>query len=126
MATQPDGHATAVVRRAIERRAVVRSAIVRRAGARVLPAWHWHALAQLQAAVGWADAAECVFADLSLGAWRGHWLARAWAAQLGLPAPAPVQPALAAGVDSADTADYADTVARLIDNESMGDVNFIA
>jgi len=99
--------------------------IVRRAGGHVLPAWHWHSLAQLGAALNTADLAnECIVADLSLGAWRGHWLARQWSRQLGLPEPEPVQPVLAP--DAAGAARYADTVGRMIDNESLGDVNFIA
>lgn len=98
-------------------------ALVRRAGGQRLRAWHWHSVAQLQAAIGWRDPAECLCADLALGAWRGHWLAREWGAQLGASAPAPPQPAL--GTDE-DDGRHADTVARLIDNESAGDLNFIA
>lgn len=99
-------------------------AIVRHAGGHVVRAWHWHSLDQLRADIGWDDPAECLFADLALGAWRGHWLAREWGAQLDLPEPAPLQPAL--GADGEAAARHADTVARLVDNESAGDLNFIA
>lgn len=99
--------------------------IVRRAGTRLLHAWHWHTLPQLQAALGCpADGAGIIVADLSLGGWRGHWLAREWNAQLGLPEPPPLQPALAPGDQAA--AHYADTVGRLVDNESLGDLNVIS
>nr|WP_314547694.1 hypothetical protein [uncultured Massilia sp.] len=98
--------------------------IVRHAGIRTLHAWHWHSLAQLQAVVGWRDPRACLFADMTLGAWRGHWLARELAPQLGLPEPGHVQPALLQ--DASHHAQYADTVGRLIDNESRGDVNIIA
>lgn len=59
-----------------------------------------------------------VVSDLSQGAWKGHWIADELLRQLadGKHA-ALVQPMLNEG-------DYADTVAKLIDNESAGDQNF--
>lgn len=98
--------------------------IVRRAGPCPIPAWHVHSLAALWRALGIADPErDCLAADLSLGAWRGHWLAREWGRQLGLAEPGMVQPALYGTEQESDR--YADTVATLIDHESEGDRNFI-
>ncbi len=99
-------------------------AIVRYANGHQLYAWHWHSLPQLKLELGWDDAArDCLFADLSMGAWRGHWLAHEFAAQLDLSAPQPIQPMLYPDAEMASH--YADIVGRLVDNESEGDRNFM-
>ena len=62
-------------------------------------------------------------ADLTLGSWRGHWLARELGRQLGLDLPGdqgPV-PGEAAGAPPADR-----VVAALIDRETMGDATVLA
>ncbi len=58
-----------------------------------------------------------IISDISQGAWKGHWIACELQLQLGLPINTTVQPLLNQG-------DYADTVAKLIDNESTGNKNF--
>jgi tetratricopeptide (TPR) repeat protein len=65
-----------------------------------------------------------VFADLSCGPWRGHWLARELCPQLGLDEPEPVYPNPQNNFREADA--YADKVASLTDAESGGDRNFAA
>jgi Uri superfamily endonuclease len=65
---------------------------------------------------------KCIFSDLSLGAWKGHWVLNELSNQLGLKPYEKVQPLI--GVDSEGN-DYADTIGLLIDNESIGDQNFI-
>lgn len=98
--------------------------IVRSPGPRRIAAWRVSSFDALWREMGVAEPArQCVCADLTLGAWRGHMLAREWGQQLGLAEPEPVQPALAA--DGADIDLYADTVGILIDNESEGDRNFM-
>ncbi|MBA0163492.1 hypothetical protein H0255_10110 [Pectobacterium versatile] len=90
----------------------------------ILDVWYWHHLCDLQAQIGWQDASkECLFADLSLGSWRGHWLAHQLAAQMDIPSPTKVQPELysRASLQGED----AETIRLLIDNESEGDQNFI-
>ncbi|MBA0208231.1 hypothetical protein ACIPSR_14805 [Pectobacterium sp. CHL-2024] len=90
----------------------------------LLEVWHWHRLCDLQTQIGWQDASsDCLFADLSLGSWRGHWLAHQLAAQLDIPPPTKVQPELysSASLQGGD----AETIRLLIDNESEGDQNFI-
>lgn len=77
--------------------------------------------------VSWADACAvlnvddfsnlALVTDLSQGAWRGHWIISELKRQLGLEYAPKVQPML-------DSANYADVVGQLIDNESMGDRNF--
>ena len=62
----------------------------------------------------------CVFGDLSLGAWKGHWLIVELSRQLGLNYDAQIQPAI--GYSVAANA-QADIISNLIDNESEGDVN---
>jgi tetratricopeptide (TPR) repeat protein len=90
----------------------------------LLQCWYCHSFASLQADIGWQDASkETVLADLSLGGWRGHDLARQWGSQLGLPPPPQLQPEL---YRPQDPQHYADTVGQLIDHESEGDQNFIA
>ncbi|AUC75981.1 tetratricopeptide repeat protein [Olleya sp. Bg11-27] len=64
----------------------------------------------------------CLFSDLSLGAQKGHWVLNELNGQLGLSSYDPVQPLI--GIRSEQK--YADTISRLIDNESIGDVNFLA
>ncbi|MDQ1830783.1 hypothetical protein [Massilia scottii] len=99
--------------------------IVRGAGIRRIPAWHVHSLAALWRALEIAaPERQCLGADLTLGAWRGHWLAREWGQQIGLVEPDNIQPALYAPQREIDS--YADTVATLIDNESEGDRNFMS
>lgn len=71
-----------------------------------------HAVAVLAQGRRW------IGADLSLGAWRGHQLARELAEQLGLDELEQRLPAIGA---SDAGRDYADVVARLIDQESAGE-----
>jgi hypothetical protein len=59
-----------------------------------------------------------ILSDLSQGAWKGHWIAHELQHQLGITDDTFIQPLLNNG-------NYADTVAKLIDNESEGDKNFI-
>ncbi len=99
--------------------------IVRRHGTRVLNAWHLNSFQELAKMIGVDNLGlECLFADLSLGPWRGHWLAREWGSQLDLPPPEAIQPILYTDLEGA--IHYADTVGKLIDNESEGDRNFIS
>jgi hypothetical protein len=65
---------------------------------------------------------DCLFSDLSLGAQKGHWVLNELNGQLGLSAYDPIQPLI--GIRSEQQ--YADTISRLIDNESIGDINFLA
>jgi hypothetical protein len=65
---------------------------------------------------------DCLFSDLTLGAWRGHWVAGELCSQLGIDSGPPVQPVIGQADDSRSF-DYADTVSIIIDNESKGDVN---
>jgi hypothetical protein len=58
-----------------------------------------------------------IISDISQGAWKGHWIASELQLQLDLPINTTVQPLLNQG-------DYADTVTKLIDNESTGNKNF--
>lgn len=98
--------------------------ITRQATSPLLEIWHWHRLCDLQTQIGWQDARkDCLFADLSLGCWCGHWVAHQLAAQLDIPSPTRVQPELysSASLQGED----AETIRRLIDNESEGDQNFI-
>ncbi|WP_372005468.1 tetratricopeptide repeat protein [Tistrella mobilis] len=70
-----------------------------------------------------AGAGPLLVADLSLGSWRGHWLARELGRQLGLDLPGdqgPV-PGEAAGGPPAER-----VVAALIDRETMGDATVLA
>jgi hypothetical protein len=83
-----------------------------------LKALHFAGWEQVRAQLGIADfEAQVVVADLYLGAWKGHWIAYELQKQLRLPENRLVQPLLNDG-------DYADTVGKLIDNESEGDKNF--
>ncbi len=68
-------------------------------------------------------AKQCVFSDLSEGAWKGHWILGELCAQLGLDFEASIQPEI--GHSTQNYLRYADTVGRLIDNESEGDKNFM-
>ncbi|MBB5370085.1 MULTISPECIES: hypothetical protein [unclassified Janthinobacterium] len=98
--------------------------IVRGPGPRRIAAWRVQSFEALWRSMGIAEPArQCICADLTLGAWRGHGLAREWGQQLDLAEPEPIQPVLAA--DGADIDHYADTVGILIDNESEGDRNFM-
>lgn len=65
---------------------------------------------------------QCVFSDLSLGPWRGHWVARELSRQLGLAEPTAIQPCLYGDKVPLDA--YADTIGSLIDEEGGGDRNF--
>ncbi len=65
---------------------------------------------------------NCLFSDLSLGAQKGHWVLNELNGQLGLSPYDSVQPLI--GIRSEQQ--YADTISRLIDNESIGDINFLA
>jgi len=63
-----------------------------------------------------------IFADVSLGAWHGQWIASAFCRQLGLVPLPPVQPLAPVNTSGEQRhPDYADTIARLIDTESSGD-----
>lgn len=65
---------------------------------------------------------ECLFSDLSLGAWKGHWAVHELCTQLGIDVYEYLQPLI--GVDNQEE-EYAAIISRLIDNESTGDQNFI-
>lgn len=65
---------------------------------------------------------ECIFSDLSLGPWKGHWLGGELCRQLVIDLPENVQPIVAP--TNNQYLNYADTVGKLIDNESGGDRNF--
>ncbi|MBD3628758.1 hypothetical protein [Cyclobacterium sp.] len=65
---------------------------------------------------------DCVFSDLSLGAWKGHWVVHEICSQLAIERYDYLQPLI--GVDSQGE-EYASIISRLIDNESTGDQNFI-
>ncbi|MCG8476333.1 MAG: hypothetical protein MI784_12770 [Cytophagales bacterium] len=67
-------------------------------------------------------AKACLFSDLSLGAWKGHWLVHELSRQLNIDVYSKVQPLI--GIESEDQR-YEDTINRLIDNESTGDQNFL-
>lgn len=65
-------------------------------------------------------AAACVFSDLHLGAWKGHWLGRELYAQLGLAFPEQSQPRIGLQAQQIDESRY---IGDLTDNEARGDFN---
>lgn len=64
--------------------------------------------------------ARCVFSDLHLGAWKGHWIGRELCSQLGVPFPGQRQPRLGLRPDEIDEGRY---IGALTDNEGAGDFN---
>ncbi len=99
--------------------------ILRGPGARRITAYCFHDFSRLARDAGVERLGhQCLFADLSCGPWRGHWLARDLCEQLDLPEPEPIQPSLHDAYRHSDA--YADTVSQLIDAESRGDGNFTA
>lgn len=65
---------------------------------------------------------DCIFSDLSLGAWRGHWVERELCKQLNIPFEGDIQPMIKNYLNDDDSAEM---IGKLIDNESKGDINFI-
>lgn len=65
---------------------------------------------------------SCLFSDLSMGAWKGHWILHELCLQLGIDAYANVQPMI--GMER-EGEEYGGVINRLIDNESTGDQNFL-
>lgn len=65
---------------------------------------------------------SCLFSDLSMGAWKGHWILHELCLQLGIDAYSYVQPLI--GMEK-EGEEYASVINRLIDNESIGDQNFL-
>lgn len=97
--------------------------IRRRPGARQVTAYCFHDFAQLARDAQVDDLGrQCIFADLSCGPWRGHWLARELCGQLDLCEPPPILPILHDDYPGIDA--YADTVSQLVDAESSGNRNF--
>ncbi|HEY0193193.1 MAG TPA: hypothetical protein VGC42_18880 [Kofleriaceae bacterium] len=99
--------------------------IHRKAGRTPVDATWFRSWAELAAELGLARdqlASQCVFADVALGAWRGHWIARALYAQLGLAFPAELQPRMGARETQAHNGGY---YGELTDNEARGDFNLL-
>ena len=81
----------------------------------------WAALSK-ETAVEYDELAkQCVFSDLSLGGWRGHWTGREIYKQLNCDFPEQLQPKIGALQEHADESRH--KVAELIDNEGKGDFN---
>ncbi len=65
----------------------------------------------------------CIFADLSLGSWKGHWVANELCRQLNIDLPnTNIQPILGSTKNNNFTT--TNIIGQLIDNESSGDKNF--
>ncbi|MDR3397041.1 MAG: hypothetical protein P4M06_05710 [Pandoraea sp.] len=109
--------------RKIEQKSSEPVRIPRGPGARRITAYGFHDFSRLARDAGVEELGQqCLFADLSCGPWRGHWLARDFCDQLDLSEPEPIQPILHDAYRCSDA--YADTVSQLIDAESRGDGNF--
>ncbi|MHC5611702.1 MAG: hypothetical protein ACYTXA_11960 [Nostoc sp.] len=63
---------------------------------------------------------ECIFADLSLGAWFGYMVAQQFCLQLGILPPKNVQPTPEVNVHWSQLPEYADKISEMIDAESSG------
>src|SRR5579872_7224580 len=80
----------------------------------------WPALADELSVACDRLAAACVFSDLHLGAWKGHWIGRELYAQLGLAFPEQNQPRIGLQARQVDESRY---IGDLTDNEARGDFN---
>lgn len=80
----------------------------------------WPALADELCVARDRLAEACVFSDLHLGAWKGHWVGREIYAQLGLAFPAHNQPRIGVQAQPIDESRY---IGELTDNEARGDFN---
>ncbi len=67
------------------------------------------------------SSSSTLFADISQGNWEGHQIAKQLLDQLSIARPKSIQPLI--GVQR--KGHYNDTINKLIDNESIGDINFI-
>jgi len=65
-------------------------------------------------------AEQCVFSDLHLGAWKGHWIGRELCEQLGIAFPQQQQPRIGLQARQVDEGTY---IGELTDNEGRGDFN---
>jgi tetratricopeptide (TPR) repeat protein len=80
----------------------------------------WPALANELSVAHDRLAAACVFSDLHLGAWKGHWIGRELYTQLGLAFPEQNQPRIGLQAQQIDESRY---IGDLTDNEARGDFN---
>jgi tetratricopeptide (TPR) repeat protein len=99
--------------------------IHRKAGRTPIDATRFRSWADLAAELGLERddlARRCVFSDVSLGAWRGHWIGRELYAQLGLAFPDELQPRMGARETQAHSGGY---FGELTDNEARGDFNVL-
>ncbi|HEY1553566.1 MAG TPA: SagB family peptide dehydrogenase [Kofleriaceae bacterium] len=97
--------------------------ICRTPGAIAVDATYFRSWSQLAAELGLAReelATKCMFSDLRLGAWKGHWIGRELYAQLGLEFPAQRQPRIGLHPRQVDESRY---IGELTDNEGRGDFN---
>src|SRR5437762_5183076 len=63
---------------------------------------------------------ECLFADLSLGAWFGYIVAQQLCVQLGIQPPKQIQPSIDGSVYPDQLPDYGGKISEMIDSENSG------
>ncbi len=97
--------------------------ILRSSGKKTIKAFEFESWESLRKELSVDElSSNCVFSDLSLGAWRGHWVIRELTTQLNLNISSILQPVIS--FESKDE-NYIETINQLIDNEGEGDQNFM-
>lgn len=106
-----------------ETKTVVSPAIPRDFKPPVLQGFHFESWDTLERQLGITNIAKnCIFSDLSIGAWKGHWTLQELCNQLHIRNEIAFQPEI--GISS-KYQDYVHSINAIVDNESSGDKNFI-